>query len=254
MSDLMIEISELKKSFDGYAALNGLSMNINKGSIYGLVGVNGSGKTTAIKHLAGVFRADSGKILVNGTEIYDNAVAKARISYVPDDLYFFPSYSLKMLKTFHKSTYKTWSDERFDELLNLMELDPKRRVGRFSKGMQKQAALVLALSAKPEVLLLDEPIDGLDPIVRKRIFSWIIEDVADRQMTVLISSHNLKEMDGICDTVGIIKKGQMIIEQDLDELKAEMQTKAISEHLPPTLDEIFIHVYEGLQTGGKAND
>jgi len=129
--------------------------------------------------------------------------------------------------------------------MELLELDPKRRVSRFSKGMQKQAALVLALSIQPEVLLLDEPIDGLDPIVRKGIFQWIIEDVADRQMTVLISSHNLKEMDGICDTVGIIKNGKMLMERDLDELKADMANKVESEHLPPTLDEIFIHIYGG---------
>jgi len=240
----MIQISGLSKNFDGYEALKNLDINIGKGSIYGLVGVNGSGKTTAIKHLAGVFRGDAGQVLLDGAKVYDNAAAKSRISYVPDDLYFFPSYNLKMLAKFHKNMHKHWSDERFNELVNLMELDPKRRVGRFSKGMQKQAALILALAAKPEFLLLDEPIDGLDPIVRKRIFTWIIEDVADRQMTVLISSHNLKEMDGICDTVGIIKNGTMLIERDLDELKSEMQARAISGELPPTLDEIFIYVYE----------
>ena len=240
----MVQINNLSKDFDGYKALNGLNLSVNKGSIYGLVGVNGSGKTTVIKHLAGVYKPDSGSILVDGTEVYDNEKVKARMNYVPDDLYFFPQYNLKMLRKFHKSTYKTWSDDRFNELIALMELDEKRSVGRFSKGMQKQAALTLALAAQPELLILDEPIDGLDPIVRKRIFTWIIEDVADRQMTVLISSHNLKEMDGICDTVGIIKGGKMLIEQDLDELKAEMQEKAISEHLPPSLDEIFIYVYE----------
>jgi len=243
----VVQISGLTKNFDGYTALSGLDLNINKGSIYGLVGVNGSGKTTAIKHLAGVFRPDSGHVRLDGAEVFDNAQAKARMSYVPDDLYFFPSYNLQMLGKFYKNMYPTWDENRFAELINLMELDPKRRVARFSKGMQKQAALTLALSAKPEVLLLDEPIDGLDPIVRKRIFTWIIDDVADRQMTVLISSHNLKEMDGICDTVGIIKRGQMIMEKDLDELKAEMQAKAISEHLPPTLDEIFIYVYENAE-------
>jgi len=244
----MVTVSGLKKSFDSYNALNGLDLNVKKGSIYGLVGVNGSGKTTVIKHLAGVYKADSGQILIDGAEVYDNAALKARMSYVPDDLYFFPQYNLKMLGRFYKNMYHTWSDKRFTELTTLMELDIKRRVGRFSKGMQKQAALTLALSTKPEILILDEPIDGLDPIVRKRIFTWIIEDVADRQMTVLISSHNLKEMDGICDTVGIIKSGRTLIERDLDELKAEMQEKAISEHLPPSLDEIFIHVYENETT------
>jgi ABC-2 type transport system ATP-binding protein len=140
--------------------------------------------------------------------------------------------------------YANWNETRFAELVELMGLDLKRRIGRFSKGMQKQAALSLVLSTMPEVLLLDEPIDGLDPIVRKKIFTWIIEDVADRKMTVLISSHNLKEMDGICDSVGIIKDGKMLLESDLDELKAVMAQNPEFEHQPPSLDEIFIFVYE----------
>jgi ABC-2 type transport system ATP-binding protein len=240
----MIKIENLTKNFDGYAALNGFSMNVNKGSIYGLVGVNGSGKTTAIKHLAGVFKGDGGRVLIDDINVYDNEKVKARLGYIPDDLYFFTQYSLKMLGKFYAKMYKNWNETRFSELLGLMELAAKKRVGRFSKGMQKQAALSLVLSTMPEILLLDEPIDGLDPIVRKRIFQWIIDDVADRKMTVLISSHNLKEMDGICDTVGIIKGGQMLVERDLDELKSEMTNNESFAHTPPSLDEIFIHVYE----------
>ncbi|MDR0273052.1 MAG: ABC transporter ATP-binding protein [Clostridiales bacterium] len=240
----MIKINGLTKNFDDYTALESFNLSVNKGSIYGLVGVNGAGKTTVIKHLAGVFRADNGSIQIDGTDVYDNEKVKARVGYVSDDLYFFPQYNLKMLRNFFSGLHLNWSDERFEKLTELLELDTKRRVGRFSKGMQKQAALALALSAMPEVLLLDEPIDGLDPIVRKRIFEFIIEDVADRQMTVLISSHNLKEMDGICDTVGIIKKGKMLMERDLDELKSEMSGNPSFEHQPPSLDEIFIYLYE----------
>jgi len=240
----MIKIEGLTKNFDGFDALKNFNLCVNKGSIYGLVGVNGAGKTTVIKHLAGVFRADSGKILIDNTEVYDNEKIKARVGYIPDDLYFFPQYNLQMLAKFYGKIYVTWNVERFNELTVLMGLDLKKRVGRFSKGMQKQAALALALSAIPEVLLLDEPIDGLDPIVRSKIFNRIIEDVAERQMTVLISSHNLKEMDGICDTVGIIKNGQMLIERDLDELKTEMSGNPEFAHKPPSLDEIFIYVYQ----------
>ena len=242
----MVEVKNLVKSFDGFNALKGVNLNIKRGSIYGLVGVNGSGKTTIIKHLAGVYRSDSGEIKIAGEDVFDNATTKSKIAYVSDDLYFFPQYNLKMLGRFYSGMYKTWSNSRFNELIKLMELEPKKRVSRFSKGKQKQVALVIALAITPEFLLLDEPIDGLDPIVRKFIFDWIIADVADRQMTVLISSHNLKEMDGICDTVGIIKAGQMITERDLDDLKSEMNKKSISGDLPPTLDEIFIHVYEGV--------
>jgi ABC-2 type transport system ATP-binding protein len=240
----MIKLENVTKDFDGFTALQNLNLHVNKGSIYGLVGVNGSGKTTAIKHLAGIYRADSGKIEIAGEEVYDNEKIKARVGYVSDDLYFFPQYNLNMLAKFHRNMYESWNTARFQELTELMGLDVKRRVGRFSKGMQKQSALALTLSATPQVLLLDEPIDGLDPIVRSRIFKWIIEDVADREMTVLISSHNLKEMDGICDTVGIIKGGKMLLERDLDELKAEMSENESFEHSPPSLDEIFIHVYE----------
>ena len=243
----MIKVSGLNKNFEGFLALDNLNINIKKGSIYGLVGVNGSGKTTTIKHLAGVFKADSGQLLFDGEEIYDNPAVKAKIGYVADDLYFFHGYNLKKLAKFYSKMYKTFNMERFDRLVGLTELDIKRRVSKFSKGMQKQAALTIALSIMPEFLLLDEPIDGLDPIVRKKIFTEIIDDVAARQMTVLISSHNLKEMDGICDSIGIIKGGKMLMEKDLDELKTSMQNTMVSEHLPPSLDEIFIHVYE---TGG----
>ncbi|MCL1877693.1 MAG: ABC transporter ATP-binding protein [Defluviitaleaceae bacterium] len=253
----MITVKNLTKSFGDFSALKNFSMNVEKGSIYGLVGVNGSGKTTVIKHLAGVFRADAGEVCVAGEDVYDNLNIKARMGYVPDDLYFFPQYTLKSLGKFYAKIYKSWSNERFSELVALLELDINRRVGRFSKGMQKQAALALALATTPDFMLLDEPIDGLDPIVRKRIFDRIIVDTAERQMTVLISSHNLKEMDGICDTVGIIKGGEMLIERELDTLKDEMKNKF--EHTPPSLDEIFIHLYEETQMnrneiGGEKND
>ena len=218
----MVQISNLTKVFDGYTALNGLNLNIKQGSIYGLVGVNGSGKTTAIKHLAGIYRQDSGAASIGGEPVYDNAAIKAKVGYIPDELFFFTGYNLKMTRRFYKNMYKTWNDSHYKKLINLLQLDENRRLNRFSKGMQKQAAFALALSTMPEVLLLDEPIDGLDPIVRKAVFGQIIEDVADRGMTVLISSHNLKEMDDICDAVGIIKDGHMAVERDLDDLKTDV--------------------------------
>ena len=218
----MVQINNITKSFDGYKALSGFSLNINQGSIYGLVGVNGSGKTTAIKHLAGIYRQDSGTVTINGEAVYDNAAIKAKVGYIPDELFFFASYSLNRMRQFYRNMYKTWSDSRYSKLIDLLELDENHRISRFSKGMQKQAAFALTLSMQPEVLLLDEPIDGLDPIVRKIIFREIIGDVANRGMTVLISSHNLKEMDDICDAVGIIKDGYMAIERDLDDLKTDI--------------------------------
>ncbi|MCL2603706.1 MAG: ABC transporter ATP-binding protein [Defluviitaleaceae bacterium] len=221
----MIEIRNLTKAFDGFTALNGLDLHVKQGSIYGMVGVNGAGKTTAIKHLAGVYRQDAGEVRIDGIPVYDNAALKARVGYIPDELYFFPFYTMGMQRGFLRRMYGErgkWNDERYEKMRGLMGLDEKRRLGKFSKGMQKQAAFIFAMSAMPDVLLLDEPIDGLDPIVRKVVFELIIEDVAQRGLTVLISSHNLKEMDGICDAVGIIKAGRMGIERDLDDLKADV--------------------------------
>ena len=218
----MVQIEDLTKKFDGHTALYKLDLNIRKGSIYGLVGVNGSGKTTAIKHLAGIYRQDSGHVRIGGMSVYDNAALKALVGYIPDDLYFFPQYNMKGLHKFYANMYKNWNEKRYRRLLAIFKLDENRKVGRFSKGMQKQAAFTFIMSIMPDVLLLDEPIDGLDPIVRKQVFQEIIEDVAERQMTVLVSSHNLKEMDGICDSIGIIKQGRMIIERDLDDLKSDV--------------------------------
>ena len=218
----MVQIENVTKKFDGHVALRQLNLNIQKGSIYGLVGVNGSGKTTAIKHLAGVFRQDEGQIQIDGQPVYDNASLKARMGYIADELYFFPQYNMKMLHRFYAAMYLNWNEARYRQLLSFFALDEKRKLSHFSKGMQKQAAFCFVMSIMPDVLLLDEPIDGLDPIVRKQVFEEIIVDVAERQMTVLISSHNLKEMDGICDAIGIIKNGRMIIERDLDELKSDV--------------------------------
>ena len=242
----MIQINNLVKSFEGNKALNGLNLNTNQGSIYGLVGVNGSGKTTAIKHLAGIYRQDSGTVTIGSQPVYDNAPLKSKVGYIADELYFFTGYNLKMLSRFYRNMYKTWSDSHYRKLVNLLQLDENRRVNRFSKGMQKQAAFALTLATMPEVLLLDEPIDGLDPIVRKEVFNQIIEDVADRGMTVLISSHNLKEMDDICDAVGIIKDGQMVIERDLDDLKSDVHKVQVAfvpdtPSLQSTDDFVILH-------------
>jgi len=218
----MVQIKNLTKHFDTHTALQGLNLNIKKGSIYGLVGINGSGKTTAIKHLAGIYRQDAGTVTIDGQPVYDNALLKAKVGFIPDELFFFAGYNLSMTRRFYKNMYKTWDDAHYTNLITQLQLDEKRRLNRFSKGMQKQAAFALTLATQPEVLLLDEPIDGLDPIVRKAVFQQLIQDVADRGMTVLISSHNLKEMDDICDAVGIIKEGKMVVERDLDDLKSDV--------------------------------
>lgn len=224
----MIKISGVSKSFDGYRALDGLNINVKRGSIYGLVGPNGSGKTTIIKHLTGVLLADEGTIEVKGQSVYENEKIKEIIGFIPDDLYFFATYNLKEMSKFFAGVYKTWNQERFEKIVSKFGLDSKRKISKFSKGMQKQAAFALTMAQMPEVLVLDEPVDGLDPIVRKIVWNYIIEDVAEREMTVIISSHNLREIEGVCDAVGIIEKGKMLIERDLDELKTDIHKVQIS--------------------------
>ena len=218
----MINVVDLTKSFDGFKALSHLNMNVKKGSIYGLVGTNGAGKTTVIKHITGIYRADSGEVLIEEDRVYDNRKIKERIGYIADDLYFFAGYSLFEMANFYKGLYKDFDLIRFSAMVKRFALDPNQKLSRFSKGMQKQAVFILTLATKPDFLILDEPIDGLDPIIRKLVWNYIVEDVAEREMTVLVSSHNLRELENICDSIGIISKGKMVIERDLDELRADI--------------------------------
>ncbi|MBQ3389614.1 MAG: ABC transporter ATP-binding protein [Firmicutes bacterium] len=218
----MIEIRNLTKTFDGFKALDDLNMHVRRGSIYGLVGVNGSGKTTLIKHLTGVYRPDKGEILVDGQPVYDNVGVHERMSYIADDLYFFSMYNLKGFSEYYRKLYPNWNQERYEEMVKQFGLNETQKLTKFSKGMQKQAAFILAMSAMPEVLVLDEPLDGLDPLIRRVVIRDIVEDVAERGMTVLVSSHNLKDMEGLCDCIGIISKGTMLLERDLDDLKSDV--------------------------------
>jgi ABC-2 type transport system ATP-binding protein len=218
----MISVAKVDKSFDGFKALDALDINVKRGSIYGLVGTNGSGKTTIIKHITGVLKADTGEIKIDGENVYDNEGIKERVGYIPDDLYFFSSYNLREMAAFYKKLYPKWNGERFEAMIKQFNLDRRRKIRRFSKGMQKQAAFSLVMSTMPEILILDEPIDGLDPIVRKLVWKYIVDDVAEREMTVLVSSHNLKELEGICDSIGILSHGHMVLERDLDDLKSDV--------------------------------
>lgn len=218
----MIKVQQVDKNFDGFPALTGLDVNVRKGSIYGLVGTNGAGKTTLIKHVTGVLRQDRGTITVEDEPVFENRSLKARFGYVPDDLYFFNSYNLSESARFYRSLYPQWSEERYRQMVKRFGLSEKRKLSKFSKGMQKQAAFILAMAGMPDYLVLDEPIDGLDPLIRKLVWKTIVEDVAEREMTVLVSSHNLREMEGICDSIGILHQGRMKIERDLDELRSDI--------------------------------
>ena len=224
----MISVKGLTKSFDGKVALDELDMTVPTGSIYGLVGTNGAGKTTIIKHLAGVLRQNEGEIMFDDEYVWENEHLKQRIGVIPDELYFPASYNLKSMRALFRGIYDRWDDERFHEMTSLFGLDEKRRIKGFSKGMKKQVMFALVMSTQPDYLLLDEPIDGLDPIVRKLVWKYIVDDVASREMTVLVSSHNLKDMEDICDHIGIIDDGHMVLERELDSLKSSLHKIQVS--------------------------
>ena len=216
----MIEAKAVSKSFDGFLALNDLDMTVPKGSIYGLVGPNGAGKSTILRHLCGVYRPDSGVITIEGQPVYEHPAIKERMVVIPDDVYYYGSASVREMMKFYRGMYPTFSMERFEKLAEAFpEVDPKRPIRRMSKGMQKQAAFWLAMSCCPDYLLLDEPVDGLDPVMRRQVWSLLMGDVAERGTTVLVSSHNLRELEDVCDHVGILSHGQVVIERSLSQLQ-----------------------------------
>jgi len=215
----MVEVRGLRKSFDGFWALNDVNITVNRGSVYGLVGPNGAGKTTLIKHLAGVFIPDSGTITIDGQPSFENIAVKARTVYIPDDIYFFPQANLLDMKRFYKSVYPEFDEERFNKLYEVFPFDPRKSLRRLSRGMKKQAAFWLGICLKPDLMLLDEPVDGLDPVMRRKVWSVLLQDVAERNMTVFVSSHNLRELEDVCDHVGIMHEGRVILERNLSEIQ-----------------------------------
>ena len=215
----MIELKNVTKSFGKFKALDDLSMTIPKGSVYGLVGPNGAGKSTAIRLMTGIYRPDSGSVTMEGMPIYENPVNKVRMGYIPDDIFYFPSASMEEMRSFYKGIYPQFDDALYEKLFEVFQLPKKSPIRRFSKGMQKQAAFRLSICTRPEMLILDEPVDGLDPVMRRQVWSLILSDVASNGTTVLISSHNLRELEDICDHVGIMDHGKMLLERSLADMQ-----------------------------------
>ncbi len=218
----MIKVTDLTKTFDSFKALDSINLSVEKGSVYGLVGPNGAGKTTLIKHLSGVYTPDVGEVYISGEKVFENPIIKSKTIYIGDDLYFFPSYSIEDGAKFYKDIYPTWSDERFENLKSIFKIDTKRKIRRLSKGMQKQVAFWLGICTCPELMILDEPVDGLDPVMRRNVWRVIMQDVAEYETTVLISSHNLRELEDVCDHVGIMHRGKIVLEKSLDDLKGNI--------------------------------
>ena len=218
----MIEVRDAVKKFDGFAALDGANLLVPQGSVYGLVGPNGAGKSTLIRHLTGIYRQDGGTVRVDGQPVWENAPLKARIAAIPDDWYYFMQSTVRDMMRFYKGFYPSFSTERYEKLKEVFNIDEKRAIRRLSKGMNKQVAFWLALSCMPDYLILDEPVDGLDPVMRRQVWSLVMGDVAQRGTTVLVSSHNLRELEDVCDHVGIMDHGKVLLERSLAQLQDNM--------------------------------
>ena len=233
----MIQINDVVKTFDGFRALDGLTMRVEEGSIYGLVGPNGAGKSTILRHIMGIYRPDSGSILVHGQPVYENPAIKAEMAAIPDELYYFNSASTRDMMKFYRGLYPQFDDKRYDALREAFpEVDENQPIRRLSKGMQKQSAFWLALCCQPKVLVLDEPVDGLDPVMRRQVWSLLMGDVAQRGTTVLVSSHNLRELEDVCDHVGILSHGKVLLERSLTDLQdniIKLQLAFSEPGLPP---------------------
>ena len=215
----MLELQNITKTFGAFKALDDLSMTVPRGAVYGLVGPNGAGKSTAIRHMTGVYRADSGTVLMEGAPVYENPAVKERIGYIPDDIFYFNSATMEDMRSFYRGIYPQFDDGLYNRLFEVFQLPKKTQLRRFSKGMQKQAAFHLSICCRPELLILDEPVDGLDPVMRRQVWSLILSDVAQRETTVVISSHNLRELEDICDHVGIMDHGKMLLERSLADMQ-----------------------------------
>ena len=218
----MIEVNGLVKQFDGFKALDGATLSVPAGCVYGLVGPNGAGKSTLIRHLTGICRQDGGTVRIGGEDVWENAALKARLAVIPDDWYYFLQSSIRDMMRLYRGFYPTFSMERYEKLKEVFQIDERRTIRRLSKGMQKQAAFWLALCCMPEYLILDEPVDGLDPVMRRQVWSLVLGDVAQRGTPVLVSSHNLRELEDVCDHGGIMDHGKVLLERSLAQLQDNM--------------------------------
>lgn len=244
----MIEVKNVVKTFDGFRALDDLTMTVPHGAVYGLVGPNGAGKSTIIRHLAGIYRQDSGDVLVDGQPVYENTAVKSRMAVIGDDWYYFPQSGIREMAKFLAGIYPDFSWERYEKLKQVFPLDEKMMLRRMSKGMQKQAAFWLMVCCMPEYLILDEPVDGLDPVMRRQVWSLLLGDVAERGTTVLVSSHNLRELEDVCDYVGIMNRGKMLLEKSLADMQGSTVKLQLVGDAPQELDILNASVSGRLKT------
>lgn len=215
----MIEVKNVQKTFDGFKALDDVSFNITEGCIYGMVGSNGAGKSTMLRILSGIYKADKGEAIIDGENVYENDKVKDNIAFVADDLFFLPGADMNDMAKFYASIYSAFDMERFKSLTAEFGLDPKKNIATFSKGMKRQVAIILALSTRAKYMYFDETFDGLDPVMRGLVKRLICGDVAEFNTTVIVTSHSLRELEDICDHLALLHKGGLVLDSDVIELK-----------------------------------
>lgn len=257
----MITITNLTKTFGEVKALDRLNCNISKGSVFGLVGSNGSGKSTLLRILAGVYEANGGTVRIDGRPSFDDQEVKSRVYFISDYPYFFNDSTVENTAALYRRLYPTWDELKYKQLCGIFPISTKAKIINMSKGMQRQAALILALACCPQYLLLDEIFDGLDPVIRQLLKKLLMDDVAARGMTVVIASHNLRELEDVCDHVGLLHKGGIVLEKELDEMKLGIHkvqaafTSALPDDAFADIDIIDIQkrglLYNLVARGGK---
>lgn len=237
----MIQAENIVKHFGNFCVLDHVSLHVPKGSVYGLVGPNGAGKSTLIRHITGICRPEAGQVLLDGDPVYENVAAKSKIAYIPDDLFYFAQADTLEMKRFYAGLYPSFDESLFRNLKEFFPaIDVKRSIRKLSKGMQKQVAFWLSLCTNPSLLVLDEPVDGLDPVMRRQLWALILTHIQEQQTTILISSHNLRELEDVCDHVGIMHKGRMLLEHSLCDLQNTVSKIQIAfEQGLPTLPKQF---------------
>ena len=251
----MIEMQNLSKSFDQVLAVNNVSLTVREGEVFGLIGTNGAGKSTLLRILSGVLRQDSGTVLLDERPVYDSPAVKQNLFFIPDNPYFLPNSTPAQMRDYYMQVYPGFDRERFDRLAGIFRLDPSRRIHTFSKGMKKQLAVLLGLSSRTKYLFCDETFDGLDPVMRQSVKTLFAEDMEERGLTPVIASHNLRELEDVCDHVGLLHQGGVLLSEDLSEMKSGIrkiqcvfQNEADAELLPKKLPLVSREVRGRLHT------
>ena len=238
----MIEVRNINKNFDSIKAIDNITAKIEEGHVFGLIGTNGAGKSTFMRILCGVLKPDSGQVLIDGEEVYDNPAVKAKIFYISDDQYFFKTGTPKDMLKFYETYYNGFNREKFLALMKAFNLDINRKVNTFSKGMKKQLSVICGVCAGTKYLLCDETFDGLDPVMRQAVKSIFVKEIEERGMTPIIASHNLRELEDICEYVGLLHRGGILLAKDMEDMKInihKMQVVIKDEETLPKIQEQF---------------